>query len=165
MQQKARWLAAGIVLGVSTFAGAATVAVVTPPSGSRPASGAVTKPLTYICIFAPDPVKCEPVYRNALKDPSPESTSVRESYEHYAKYLKDPHNTLSDADRQFIKANAIQMPDDLTPAQLSGLHAVINDRVTGGAEDRKAAVVNYLLRAGEANIYCGIESCNAGNAS
>jgi hypothetical protein len=164
MQQKARWLAAGIVLGVSTFAGAETVAVVTPPSGTRPASGAVTKPLTYICIFAPEPAKCEPVYHRALKDSSPESISVREAYERYAKYLK-AETALTDADRKFLKANAIDMPDDLTAAQLGGLHAVINDRATGGAEDHKAAVVNYLLRAGEANIYCDIESCTGGNAS
>jgi len=167
MRKTSAWLAAVLGIAALSAAGALaqTVAVVTPPTGTKPASGAVTKPLTYVCIFAPDPARCEPVYRQALKDSSPESISVREAYERYAKYLKDPHNTLSDADRKFIKANAIDMPDDLTPAQLSGLHNVINDRATGGAEDHKAAVVNFLLRAGEANIYCGLDNCKNGNNS
>jgi hypothetical protein len=165
MRKTSAWLAAGLVLGIATVADAQLVAVVLPPTGTAPASGAVTKPLTYVCIFAPDPVKCEPVFRQALKDSSPESISVREAYDRYAKYLKDAHNTLSDADRRYLKANAIVMPDDLTSVQLCGLHNVINDRALGSAEDHKAAVVNYLLRAGEANIYCGIDSCSGGNAS
>src|SRR5215472_17214267 len=104
MRKISAWLAAGLVLGISTVAVAQTVAVVTPQTGTAPASGAVTKPLTYVCIFAPDPVKCEPVYRQALKDSSPESISVREAYERYAKYLKGGRDALSDADRKYLKA-------------------------------------------------------------
>ena len=92
------------------------------------------------------------------RDPSAEA--IRDAYERYARYLKNDKNALTAADRQYLAGLEIDLPDDLNSAQQSGLHNVINDpALQPKADDRKAAVVNFILRAEEANIYCGQNSC------
>lgn len=151
-----------VALGALLQTGAAAAPAITDPA-------AIPTPTenraTYLCIFAPQPGQCDAVYRKALHDASPEGSSVRDAYEHYARYLKG-ENTLTDVDRQYLKASQTSVPDDLSPMQTSGLHNVINDpALARTAGDRKAAVTNYLSRAEEANIYCGLESCGKGNTS
>ncbi len=91
---------------------------------------------------------------------------MREAYERYARYLKDDKNTLTAADRQYLRGLEIDLPDDLNPAQQSGLHNVINDpKLQRKADDQKAAVINFVLRAEEANLYCGSNVCPHSNAS
>lgn len=119
-----------------------------------------------LCTFAPEPDLCAPVYSKAMHGRAPADEALREAFERYARYLMDDKNTLSDADRLYLKTVDIDLPDDLNPAQQSGLHNVINDpALRKNADDRKAAVINYILRAEEANIYCGQYSCPSSNAA
>ena len=91
---------------------------------------------------------------------APVAEAIREAYERYARYLNDGENTLTATDRQYLKGLEIDLPDDLDPVQQSGLHNVINDpSLRPQADDRKAAVINFILRAEEANLYCGQNIC------
>jgi hypothetical protein len=156
--------AAGFAFGIVLLGG---LEVQAAPATTNPIPAPVVAPdnqTTYRCILAPQPGECDAVYRKALHDTSPEAGSIRDAYEHYARYLTGA-NALTDADTQYLKTNQIPLPDDLSPAQTSGLHNVINDPTQKGTEDRKEAVVNFLSRAEEANVYCGMEGCKGSNQS
>jgi hypothetical protein len=130
-------------------------------AGNTGASGFQSGPsLEDFCTFAPQPDPCAPVYRKAMHSRDPSAEALREADERYARYLKNDKNTLTAADRQYLMGLEVGLPDDLNSAQQSGLHNVINDpALQTKADDRKAAVVNFILRAEEANIYCGQNSC------
>jgi hypothetical protein len=130
-------------------------------AGNSGASSVQSGPsLEDFCTFAPQPDPCAPVYRKAMRSSSPAAETIRAAYERYARYLKNDENTLTAADRQYLIGLEIGLPDDLNSAQQSGLHNVINDpALQTKADDRKAAVINFILRAEEANIYCGQNSC------
>jgi hypothetical protein len=115
--------------------------------------------LSDLCVFAPPPALCAPLYQKALHSTAPDAQSIRAAYEGYARYLKDGPG-LTDTDRKYLAANKIDVPNDLDALQLSGLHNVINDeRFREKSEDRHDAAVNFITRAEEANIYCGFNSC------
>ena len=133
----------------------------TKADGNTGAAGFPSGPsLEDFCVFAPEPDLCAPEYRKAMHSREPSAESIREAYERYARYLKNDKNALSDADRQYLTGLEIDLPDDLNSTQQSGLHNVINDpALQPKADDRKAAVINFILRAEEANLYCGRNSC------
>ena len=118
-------------------------------------------PDTYVqCTFHPEAGKCEALWKSAGSDPA--SQSVKAAYEGYARYLGAPAATLTDEDRRYLHDNAIRVPDDLSNADVSGLHYVINDPAL--AKDdvaRRIAVNNFLTRAVAAELYCGFNTCGA----
>lgn len=125
---------------------------------------AQTKPATsvqdlyMICAFYPKPDTCETVYQQAMKDNSISAEAVRAEYTGYARYLTGAAS-LTETDRQFLKDNGIRVPEDLSPADQAGLHNVINDvSVNGNA--KPTAVNNFLSRAVQAELYCGLNSCD-----
>ncbi|HEY2010871.1 MAG TPA: hypothetical protein VGH23_17920 [Rhizomicrobium sp.] len=115
--------------------------------------------LYMVCAFYPKPGTCEDVYRRAMRDKSVSAEAVRAEYTGYARYLSGAA-TLSEADRQFLKDNGIRVPQDLSPANQAGLHNVINDASLSD-DAKRAAVNNFLSRAVEAEIYCGLNGCDA----
>ena len=127
------------------------------PAATGPAAVSPAQQLNYRCLLAPEPQLCAKVYQKASHDSAPASWSLREAYKRYARYLVG-NDALTDADKQYLKANQLDLPNDLTPLQTSGLHNAINDPSL--ATDRKSDVTNYLLRAEQANIYCGLQPCN-----
>jgi hypothetical protein len=122
-------------------------------------SGATASPqdLYMVCAFYPKPGTCEDVYQHAMRDNSISAQAVRAEYTGYARYLNGAE-TLSEADRQFLKDSGIRVPQDLSPANQAGLHNVINDSSLSG-DAKRAAVNNFLSRAVEAELYCGFNNC------
>jgi hypothetical protein len=116
-----------------------------------------------LCAFYPKPGICEDVYRHAMTDKDIKAQAVRAEYEGYARYLGNGQS-LTDADRQYLRENQIRFPNDLSPADQGGLHNVINDpTLAKDADARRGAVNNFLSRAVEAQLYCGLGgSCNIG---
>lgn len=116
-----------------------------------------------LCAFYPKPGTCEEVYRHAMTDKDIPAEAVRAEYNGYARYLGGGQS-LTDADRQYLKENQIRVPDDISPADQSGLHNVINDpALWRDADSRRAAVNNFLNRAVEAELYCGLGgNCDTG---
>ena len=124
---------------------------------SPPSATASPQDLYMVCAFYPKPGTCEGVYRQAMRDNSISAQAVRAEYTGYARYLNGAE-TLSEADRQFLKDSGIRVPQDLSPANQAGLHNVINDPSLSG-DARSAAVNNFLSRAVEAELYCGFNNC------
>ncbi len=131
------------------------------PSGAVQAQEqrAAADPYT-LCSFYPQAAACEAVYQEALKDDSrPSSRSIRDAFNLYARYLKNP-GALTDQDRAWLASNAISLPADLGEADLGGLHNVINDpALTKDATLHTNAVKNFISRAVEAEIFCGLNIC------
>lgn len=113
--------------------------------------------LYLLCAFYPKQGTCEPVYQHALKDNSIAAEAVRAEYAGYARYLNGSA-PLTDADREYLNKTGIRVPNDLSAANQTGLHNVINDAALS-ADARRAAVNNFLSRAVEAELYCGFNSC------
>jgi hypothetical protein len=112
------------------------------------------------CTFYPQAPVCEKVYQQALTDPSPGARSVQAAYLGYARYLKNANGSLTDEDRQYLQRNFIDVPDGLSLQDIGGLHNVINDPALQNDPDaRVAAVNNFINRAIEAELYCGLNSC------
>jgi hypothetical protein len=136
----------------------ASPAIAAPSSvGSSAAEAQPTDNLYMLCAFYPKQGTCEAVYQRALKDNSISAEAVRAEYTGYARYLNG-NSPLTEADRQYLKDNAIRMPYDLSAANQAGLHNVINDPSLD-AEAKRAAVNNFLSRAVEAELYCGFNTC------
>lgn len=149
----------------STNSGPASAPAAVVSAANTGASGFQSRPsLEDLCTFAPEPRLCAPVYRKAMHSREPSAEALRDASERYARYLANDKNVLTAADRQYLAGLAIDLPDDLNAAQQSGLHNVINDPALK-ADDRKAAVINFILRAEEANLYCGQNSCPPGDAA
>ncbi|HUO92745.1 MAG TPA: hypothetical protein VMU22_07480 [Rhizomicrobium sp.] len=144
---------------------ACVVAILLGSAGVAPAANpsAADQQLNYRCLLGPDLQLCEGLYRKAMHDSAPAAWSLRQAYKHYARYLTGNH-ALTNADQQYLKANHIDLPNDLTPLQISGLHNAINDPSLQG-NAATSNVTNYLLRAEEANIYCGLQPCKNPPAS
>jgi hypothetical protein len=114
------------------------------------------------CALYPEPGTCEAVYQAAMRDDSVLAEAPRAEYAFYARYLTG-QGTLTEQDLQFLKDNAIVLPDGLSGADLAGLHNVIRDEsLKPGA--KRAAVNNFLSRAVQAELYCGFNSCAQGRA-
>jgi hypothetical protein len=129
------------------------------PASPAPAGSANKSPedLYLLCAFYPKAGTCESVYRQALQDASISAQAVRAEYTGYARYLVGTA-TLTGADRQYLKENDITIPNDLSVADQAGLHNVINDATLDG-DAKRAAVNNFLSRAIEAELYCGLNGC------
>jgi hypothetical protein len=111
------------------------------------------------CNFRPQAQGCETLWQSAQED-DPASQSVKAAYEGYGRYLSAPVAALTDEDRRYLTSNAIRLPDDLSSADLSGLHHVINDPALAKDEmARRTAVNNFLTRAVAAELYCGFNAC------
>ena len=120
------------------------------------------------CAFYPQANVCDQVYQTALADrDNPAAAAVRDEFEGYGRYLKSTDAPLTPSDREYLVANAIPLPDDLSPAQSSGLHEVITDPLLqADAKAKIAAINNFLNRAEEANLYCSFNDCaNTGGSS
>jgi hypothetical protein len=133
-----------------------TPAITAQATQSKPAASA--QYLYMVCAFYPKPGTCEDVYRQAMRDNSIGAEAVRAEYTGYARYLSGAA-PLTEADRQFLKDNGIRIPEDLAPANQAGLHNVING-VWPSADAKRAAVNNFLSRAVEAELYCGLNRCD-----
>jgi hypothetical protein len=134
------------------------------PSSRALAQGTVTTDPYTLCSFYPQGAPCEAVYQQALKNDSlPAARSVRDAFNFYARYLKTP-GALTDQDRAWLQSSGIRLPADLTEANLGGLHNVINDpALANDGAARSNAVNNFISRAVEAEIFCGLNKC--GNAA
>lgn len=130
-------------------------------TATNPSTNASAQDLYIVCAFYPKPGTCESVYRKAMNDSSINAEAVKAEYMGYAKYLSG-NGSLSDADRQYIKDNAIPVPNNLTAINQTGLHNVISDPALT-ANEKRAAVNNFLSRAIEAELYCGLNSCEDQN--
>ena len=93
-----------------------------------------------------------------MHDNSISAEAVRDEYSGYARYLNGAA-PLTEADRQFLRDNGIRVPEDLNPANQTGLHNVIND-ASLSVDAKRTAVNNFLSRAVEAEIYCGLNGCD-----
>jgi hypothetical protein len=113
------------------------------------------------CSFRPQTNGCDTLWKNG-DDGNPASQSVKAAYDGYGRYLRDPAANLTDEDRRYLTNNTIRLPDELTGADLSGLHHVINDpALTKDEAARLSAVNNFLNRAVAAQLYCGFNACGA----
>jgi hypothetical protein len=121
-----------------------------------PAANVIT--LYTQCSFHPQGPGCPAAYQKALKDDSPDAAAVRDAFRYYARYLGTDNGGLTDADRQRLKQDGITLPKGLDAADLAGLHNVTNDPGLA-ADTRPAAVNNFLNRAVEAELYCGLNTC------
>ncbi len=89
----------------------------------------------------------------------PAAASALAEYQGYARFLKTDIRALTDDDKSYLKANAVPLPDMLTPQQLGGLHGVINDPVLQGDSDLRLRAVNdFLSRAVQAHMYCALHA-------
>ncbi len=111
------------------------------------------------CTFYPQAPACEAVYRQALKDASPAAQSVKDAYEKYGRYVKTAASGLTQDDRKFLQDNQIELPLDLNAQDLGGLHNVINDPGLKDRDTKMIAVQNFLSRAVQAELYCGLSGC------
>lgn len=127
------------------------------PSGSPVSHSVSPQDLYLVCAFYPQPGTCESVYQQAMNDQSISAEAVRAEYIGYVRYLNG-NGSLTDADRQWLKENNIRVPNDLSAANQTGLHNVIND-ASLVPDSRPVAVNNFLSRAVEAELYCGLNSC------
>ena len=105
-------------------------------------SAASAQDLYLVCAFYPKPGTCEAVYRQAMHDNSISAEAVRDEYSGYARYLNGAA-PLTEADRQFLRDNGIRVPEDLNPANQTGLHNVIND-ASLSVDAKRTAVNNFL---------------------
>jgi hypothetical protein len=142
-----------MLLRLALLAFAATVA-----GSAQAADTAPTLQQRYsLCTFAPTPGKCTDVYREALHSSTLAAGAVRDAYNAYARYLTAGAGHLTSSDTSFLKSARIDVPRDLTAVQINGLHNVLNDP---SIKDRGDAANNFIVRAEEANIYCGMNACN-----
>ena len=128
-------------------------------NGSEDAS---TNPYT-ICAFYPQAAACPAVYQRALKDnDDPAARSVRDAFQFYGRYLKPPAAGLTHQDKAYLASAGIDLPADLDAGDLGGLHNVINDpELASDALARNQAVNGFINRALEAELYCGLNRCDA----
>jgi len=131
-------------------------AIIAQASESKPAAS--TQDLYTVCAFYPKPGTCEEVYQQTMRDNSITAQAVRAEYTGYARYLNGTA-ALTETDRQFLRDNGIRVSGDLSLTNQAGLHNVINDASLRG-DAKRAAVNNFLSRAVEAELYCGLNSCN-----
>jgi len=124
---------------------------------SGPSGTSSIQDLYTLCAFYPKRGSCETVYRKAMSDNSIFAQAVRAEYTGYARYLGGS-GSLTDTDKKYLRENGIMVPSDLSSANQAGLHNVISDPGLTG-EKRPAAVNNFLSRAVEAEIYCGLNGC------
>jgi hypothetical protein len=128
------------------------------PSPTVPSQG-----LYQLCTFYPKPGTCEAVYQRALHDTSVTAEAVKAEYDGYARYLHGGTG-LTDADRRFLQANGIRLPAGLSPRDQIGLHNALNRPGLDGRA-RNAAANNFLSRAVEAQLYCGLNACGESTAT
>ena len=59
-----------------------------------------------------------------------------------------------------MQDNQIELPLDLNAQDLGGLHNVINDPALKDGDAKVIAVQNFLSRAVQAELYCGLNGCS-----
>jgi hypothetical protein len=140
-----------------TMAATALCIFFAPAANAQPPS-----PDTYVkCNFRPQGDDCESLWRKGGNS-DPAAESVKGAYLSYGRYLRAPAAALTDEDRRYLIGNDIKLPDDLSSADLSGLHYVINDPALGKDEAAwRRAVNGFITRAVEAELYCGFNGCGA----
>jgi hypothetical protein len=112
------------------------------------------------CSFYPQGKGWDQAYQQALHDVNPAAASVRDAFEHYARYLKPDTSGLTDNDKRYLVQNEIRTPFDLSAANLAGLHNVVNDpSLAGDPTARRLAVNGFIARAVQAELYCGTSGC------
>ena len=113
-----------------------------------------------MCTFYPAPGICDEIYRRAADDNNPMAASVVAEYQWYVRYLNTPARDLSADDLAWLSANAVTVPDNLTPEQIGGLHALMNDTaLQKDTAEKYRAVSGYLGRAVQAHLYCVFNAC------
>jgi hypothetical protein len=137
------------------------------PAHAAAISGQASDPAALYtpCTFYPQSEGCRDVYQYALRDKNPTAESVRRAFTQYARYLTPTGGGLTEDDQNFLKDNNIQVPKDLNAANRAGLHNVINDPSLRTPSERRAAVNGFLSRAVAAELYCGLNVCDAPTAS
>jgi hypothetical protein len=114
------------------------------------------------CVFYPLAPACESISQQSLKDTNPYAVAVKNAFEGYGRYMRPPTSGLTDQDRQYLKANNVDVPADLTAADQGGLHNVINDpALQQDAPTRLAAVAGFINRATQVELYCALNDCQA----
>jgi hypothetical protein len=119
------------------------------------------------CTFYPQAGVCDQVYQTAIAErDNPAAAAVRDEYDGYGRYLKSTSTALTPEDVEYLKDNAVDLPEELSPAQLSGLHNVLTDpALQNDAREKNAAINNFLNRAVEADLYCAFNDCGATGGS
>lgn len=147
----------------ATFFGLGILAM---PHASR-AQGADIQASYTKCAFYPQAEVCDQAYKDALADKdNPAAAAVKAEYEGYGRYLKSNGAPLTQQDEAYLQANAIRLPDQLSQAQRSGLHNVIHDPDLQQDQSRKnRAIINFIGRAVQADLYCGFNDCGATGGS
>lgn len=160
----ARQILGGILTRKANLLGAALALALLPVPGAAFAQSAQPAVDVYtLCSFYPQGAPCAALYRQAQNDTSPAALSVRRAFEGYARYLGNAGAAgLTAQDRDYLTANGVPVPDDLSPANQTGLHNVINDpALAANAAERWRAVNNFIGRARQAELYCHFNSCGA----
>ena len=147
----------------ATFLGLGILAM---PHASR-AQGADIQASYTKCAFYPQAEVCDQAYKNALADKdNPAAAAVKAEYERDGRYLKSNGTSLTAEDEAYLRANAIRLPDQLSQAQRSGLHNVIQDpALQRDVSAKNIAITNFIGRAVEADLYCGFNDCGATGGS
>ena len=149
---------------VLMIAGAAALLTLMPPNIARAQSKAKADP-DMLCALHPEATICPKIFRQAMRQSGPGAQAVKDAYESYARYFQDPHGGLTAADRRYLRQNGLAVPGWLNPAQMAGLHNVINDpALAGKAKAREAAVDNFIGRAVQSGLYCDFNVCGRKSA-
>lgn len=128
-------------------------------SGAAVAARAQTPDPYVRCSFYPQGAGCERVYQKAQSDSSPGAASVRNAFEHYARYLKPENSGLSVEDKTYLVQNGIRF-FELEKENLQGLHNVINDPAWAkDTEARRMEVNAFIAHAVQAELYCARNRC------
>lgn len=118
-----------------------------------------------LCALHPEAAVCPKIFRQAMHQSGPGVLAVQKAYQSYARYLENPHGGLTAADRRYLRMNNIVVPNWLSPAQMAGLHNVINDPTYAKkAQARQAAVNNFIGRAVQSGLYCDFNTCGKKSA-
>jgi len=143
-----------------------SLGILAMPHASQ-AQGADMQALYTKCAFYPQAEVCDQAYRTALTDKdNPAAAAVKAEYEGYGHYLKSNGTPLTAQDEGYLRANAIRLPDQLSQAQRSGLHNVIQDpALQQDVSAKNRAITNFIGRAVQADLYCGFNDCGATGGS
>lgn len=154
----------GTIYSKSLVGAVSGLLIFAPPNIARAQSGNTTELYT-LCALHPEAAACEKVIQNAMQQSGPDAQAVREAYESYARYLKDPSTGLTEADRRYLQDNNISVPNWLSATQMAGLHNVINDQsLVRDDQARNAAINRFIAHAVQSSLYCDFNACGGDGA-